>query len=103
MKELILIDDDELVRMTWEFKAKSSGLTLHCFTSGSSFIKAADSLDKNIPIYLDSDLGVEKGEDLAVEFIEMGFSEIHLVTGKEASKVEKKELFKSIRGKEPPF
>lgn len=104
-KTSILIDDDELVRMTWTFKAKSSGSSLQVYDSFQSFKNDLENIDRSSTIYLDSDLGVElTGEELAEEISQLGFKEIHLVTGKDADLVTvNRHLFTSIRGKEPPF
>ena len=104
MKNYILIDDDELVRMTWSFKSKANDVSLATFSSAKDFKDSSQLFSKDTPIYLDSELGDVLGEEFITELIEMGFIEIHLVTGKDPDQIKiNKELFKSIGGKEPPF
>lgn len=106
MKKLyVLIDDDELVRMTWKFKASASNVDFQAFSGVEDFIQAADHLPKDCSLYIDSNLGDGiKGEEVAVQISKMGFIEIHLATGREASDLSyDKNIIKSVRGKEPPF
>jgi FixJ family two-component response regulator len=104
MKKIILIDDDELVRMTWKYKAESSNVELQTFSNADDFLSHESQLDRDIPIYLDSDLGSVLGEDFVVELKKLGFLIVHLATGKNTATIVKNiEYFESIRGKEPPF
>jgi FixJ family two-component response regulator len=104
MKSCILIDDDELVRMTWQFKADSNSIELFSYATVEEFLNEYENLDRNFPVYLDSDLGNILGEDFVEKLNSLGFNEIHMVTGKDPSKILKnKHLFKTITGKKPPF
>ena len=104
MNSYILIDDDELVRMTWEFKAQSSQVNLHTYASPDLFLNEQESLDKDSLVYLDSELGNMLGEDFVVTLHQLGFLQVYLATGKDASQIAKNvDLFISIGGKEPPF
>jgi FixJ family two-component response regulator len=106
MKKLyVLIDDDELVRMTWKFKAGASNVDFKAFEGIDDFMEAAKDLPRDCSLYIDSNLGNGvKGEVVAVQIAQMGFSEIHLATGSEASDLSyDKNIIKSVRGKEPPF
>lgn len=101
----ILIDDDQLIRMTWEFKAKSSGVKIKVFASPDEFFNCSDTLPKDSFIYIDSDLGNGVlGEEVAKDIYAQGFIDIFLSTGKEADQLDyDKSIIKGIGGKEPPF
>lgn len=106
MKKIyVLIDDDELVRMTWKFKAGAAGEELHSFASSKEFFEQADNLPKDAVINIDSNLGEDKkGEEIALDIHKLGFSEIHLATGSETEDLKYDQtVIKSVRGKEPPF
>ena len=104
MKTYILIDDDELIRMTWEYKAQASSVKLKTYSNVDDFLNEEVGVDRWSPIYLDSELGTVLGEDFVVELKKLGFEHVHLATGKEVSKITKNtQLFDSIGGKTPPF
>ncbi|MDR3503957.1 MAG: ATP-binding protein [Legionella sp.] len=101
---VVLIDDDEMMRMTWQFAAEDAGLNLKTYSSFQSFISEIDNYDKNTAIYIDSDLGNDvKGEECAYHLFHQGFINLHLATG---YCIENQSVFpwiKTIIGKTPPF
>jgi FixJ family two-component response regulator len=106
MKKIyILIDDDELVRMTWKFKARAAGVEFHSFSSSKDFFEQAANLPRDAVINIDSKLGEDKkGEEIALDIHKLGFNEIHLATGREGKDLKYDHaVIKSVRGKEPPF
>ena len=71
--DMVLIDDDLLIRKVWQVKAKEAGFNLSSFSSIAEFENFDQTLPKDIPIYLDSDLGGEiRGEDYAKTLFENG-------------------------------
>lgn len=101
---VVLIDDDEMMRMTWQFAAEDAGLTLNAYPSFQSFISEIDSYDKNTAIYIDSDLGNGiKGEECAYHLFHQGFINLHLATGYCIENHSVFPWFKTIIGKMPPF
>ncbi len=106
MKKLyILIDDDELVRMTWKFKAGASDVDFEAFATADEFFQKASDIPKDCSLFIDSNLGDGvKGEEVAVKIHELGFFDIHLATGSDSADISyDKNIIKSVRGKEPPF
>ncbi|MFA5960659.1 MAG: hybrid sensor histidine kinase/response regulator [Tatlockia sp.] len=101
---VVLIDDDEMMRMTWQFAAEDAGLNLKTYSSFQSFISEIDNYDKNIAIYIDSNLGNDiKGEECAYHLFHQGFTNIHLATGYCIENNSAPPWIKTIIGKSPPF
>lgn len=105
----ILIDDDELVHLTWNMSAKQAGLHFLGYKTTDAFFKNAQDLDSSIPVYIDSHLGknmhgeMERGEEIAVQIFEMGFKTIFLATGLAPANADKMTWLTGIRDKDPPF
>lgn len=104
-KIIVLIDDDELVRMTWKFKATASNVEFEAFETSEEFLQKEAEISRESAIYIDANLkDGERGEELALKVHELGFSEIHLASGSESSDLDyDQNIIKSVRGKEPPF
>ncbi len=100
---VILIDDDELVRATWESKAKKKGVSFHSFEGIQSFKNSLSKFNYNSEIYIDSELGESKGEDFASELHALGFQNISITSGHPTEKFEKFTFLKSIITKKSPF
>ncbi len=101
---VVLIDDDDTIRMSWELAAEEKGKTIDMYKNPNDFICAMHRYDKNTTIYIDSDLKSNlPGEIYAKHFYEKGFKEIHLASRYKADKFSKMVWIKSIIGKEPPF
>jgi len=98
-----LLDDDALVHMNWRMAAKAAGADLQSFKTPQEFAAAAETLPRDIPLYIDSELGNEiKGEDIAKDLHERGFSDITMATGHSAEKFSHLPWLK-VAGKEPPW
>jgi len=83
----VLIDDDPLVHMNWSQAAGSSGIELKMFSEPGPFLNGLDAYPLDTPIYIDSDLGNGvKGEHVAAQLREKGFTDITLETGHEPAK-----------------
>ncbi len=80
--DLVLVDDDILVRMTWKMAAQQKNKNLLALGSLDELSERLDGLNRSVPIYLDSNLGGGvKGEDFAHQLAEAGFQQIYLATG----------------------
>lgn len=100
----ILIDNDELVRLTWEFKANKKGINFKSFPSYESFKLLLHTLSKDSNIYLDSELGNNiKGEVIAQELNLLGFSNIYMATGSDEVHFKNFTFLKGVRDKAPPW
>ncbi len=99
----ILIDDDDLTRATWESKAKRAQLPFQSYRDIQSFKEIVSTLDKNTTIYIDSELGEIKGETLAQELHEMGFTNLSIASGHPPERFKQFTFLKSIISKKAPF
>ena len=98
-----LLDDDPLVHMNWRLAAKAAGAELQSFKTPQEFTAAAEALPRDLPLYIDSDLGNDiKGEDIAKGLHGKGFTDITMATGHGAEKFSHLPWLK-VAGKEPPW
>jgi signal transduction histidine kinase len=80
-QKIILIDDDKFVHASWEKSCQENDLRLESYFSVDSFLTEHDHNDLNIPVYIDSDLGIEqKGEELSKLIHDRGYRNIFLAT-----------------------
>jgi hypothetical protein len=101
----VLIDDDvELMHGCWNMAAESKEKKFRAFAHPEEFFKVAATLDFSTPIYVDSNLGHGiKGEDVSKKIFEMGFMEIYLCTGYQASDFSQLPWIRAVVGKEVPW
>lgn len=101
---IILIDDDELVRLTWDSKAKRQNINLKTYSSCELFLNDKDDTNKDAKIYIDSELGENiKGEEIAVLLHNEGFTDISMATGHSQDKFTNLLFLKGVISKSPPF
>ncbi len=99
----VLIDDDAMVHMNWEDAAEHAGVGLKAFKSPAEFLVNLEAFPKDTPIYIDSELGADiKGEDVAADLKEKGFTNIRLATGHPPERFAHLPWLKVI-GKESPW
>ncbi|MFZ4402973.1 MAG: sensor histidine kinase [Pseudobdellovibrionaceae bacterium] len=103
--DAILIDDDPLMKLTWEFSAKENGASIRVFDSQSAFLEGSKDIDLTTPIYVDVNLGHGiKGTDVALKLSEIGFKMLYLTTGYEAASLGNiPSCILEVRGKDPVF
>ena len=100
---VVLLDDDPLVHMNWKMAAKAAGVELKAFKTPEDFTAALETLPKDAHIYIDSELGSDiKGEDIAKDLHEKGFTDLTMATGHGAEKFTHLPWLKAA-GKEPPW
>lgn len=98
--DAVLIDDDELIHMSWQYEADKKGKALKCYKSVEDFLQVADSIDRSTKIFVDSNLSDGlKGEIESEKIFNLGFKEIYLATGYSASVIEKPAWIKEVIGK----
>ncbi|PKM97455.1 MAG: hypothetical protein CVU79_08050 [Elusimicrobia bacterium HGW-Elusimicrobia-3] len=98
-----LLDDDPLVHMNWRLAAKAAGAVLNSYKTPQEFAAAAETLPRDIPLYIDSELGNDlKGEDIAKDLHGKGFTDITMATGHGPDKFTHLPWLK-VTGKEPPW
>ena len=100
----IFIDDQKMNHVTWLMVAKLKNIFLAAYFSPEEFLKDIKKYDKNIPIYIDSNLaGGVKGEDAAKTIFLKGFKNIYLATGSMPHDFPAMPWIKEIVGINPPF
>jgi len=102
--DCILIDDDELVHVYWKNEAQIMGKKVASYKHPQEFLSIAHHYHKSIPIYVDSNLsdGI-KGEDVSKEIRALGFENVYIATGLDASEFPPMSWIKGIVGKNPPW
>jgi hypothetical protein len=100
-----LIDDDPLVRMTWELSAKEADSSILTFDSFESFGINAEHISKETPISVDMNLGSGvQGTEVVLKLHRMGYKWIYLATGYEPEGIEDvPSCVVAVRGKDPMF
>jgi signal transduction histidine kinase len=99
----VLIDNDELVCITWEMKAKKSGQNLKIFKSSIEVFSNIHQFPADTTFYIDSELDNEKGEDIALRLYNMGYLNLIMCSGYSKDKFSHLTYIKSIITKSPPF
>lgn len=99
----ILVDDDQLVQLTWKARAAKSDVDLIIFSSAEELKNNLDNLNKDSTFYIDRELGGTNGEDLAIFLNQKGFQNIFLATGHSPDLFTHLTFLKGIIGKKPPF
>lgn len=101
---VVLVDDDPLVRRTWELSAKAEGLDFTAFEAADAFLAAAGRFPPETRVYLDSDLGGGvRGEEVAGALHAKGFRDITLATGHAPEEFAGNPYLKAVIGKDPPW
>lgn len=98
----ILLEDDEIVRDTWETAAASAGVRLRTFARLEELERALAEIPKSSAIYLDHFLadGDATGEQVGVKLREIGYKRVVLTTGL----AEEDQAFElEVVGKAPPW
>jgi signal transduction histidine kinase len=97
LKEIVLIDDNPLVRDTWTALARKVGIQIKAFARSKDI--EFERISKETPIFIDYDLGAENGLSTIQGLQRQGFTNTCLATG------ERKQLHKSVhqRRKDFPF
>ena len=102
----VLIDDDFLVRKTWEMASKTAGLHIRTFATLSEFETLSASLNKDVKIFVDYRLEEGSGIEVTRTLFDRGFGNLYLATGmRECDLPPLSEIpwIKEIGGKEPYF
>lgn len=98
-KTIVLIDDDPLVRFNWKRQGQKLNITVSTFDSVSSFLSNKSEFPLHTPIYIDSNLGSERGEILSEKLYKLGFKKIILTTGSPKRSILKTQWISVIVGK----
>ncbi len=98
----ILLDDDSLVHSCWQVDANNKYKKLIGFYNADDFMNRVSEFDTSSKVYVDSNLGNGvKGEIISKKIHDLGFTEIYLCTGYQASEFQPMPWIKGIVGKDP--
>lgn len=80
--DLILLDDDDLIRGMWELSAKMKNKKIKTFSQLNNFENYLLHVDKDTPIYLDYSLSENlTGIEVAKKLHYLGYTQLYLTTG----------------------
>jgi hypothetical protein len=102
--DAILIDDEEIQRLMWTLSAEKKGKKILVFASVDEFYQVAQTLNRHIPVYIDSQLknGVRGEKEAQKIVVELGFQKVILTTGMDPESIQATPYLSAIQGKEPP-
>ncbi len=102
--ELIFIDDDKNLTEAWKLQASCVKKKIATFNHSEDFKKVMNNYNKDILVYIDSDLKEKiPGEIFAKFLYEEGFRHLCLATGYEKDRFGYMPWIKDIVSKEAPF
>lgn len=100
----ILLDDDELVRLTWASSAKKHGQKLIAIATHQELQQLLPELSYSSNIYIDSSLGEGlAGEAIAQDLYSKGYNSLFITSGYDIEKFQHLTFLKGIRDKSPPW
>jgi hypothetical protein len=101
---IVLLDNDEIIHLLWKMMATDKSIGLKAFKTPDQLFESLSDIDPETPIYLDSNLDDDvQGEDIGKILYEKGYSNLHLVTGKDPDDFGHLPWIKSIKGKSFPL
>jgi signal transduction histidine kinase len=103
--DAVVIDDDTtLVHIVWQMAAQKQDKRVICFITPEEFFKQSIGITFDSPLFIDVNLGDGiSGVEVALKAADLGFTEIALATGFEASSLNPPSCVKRIVGKDPVF
>lgn len=100
--DFVLIDNEEIHRLTWRIWAKRRGYCMRAFESVRDFLLLAPVISRSTAIFMDFNLGENETADKYLpDLSNMGFANIYFVTSHEGLKTENFLNLKGISGKDP--
>ncbi|MBY0517526.1 MAG: HAMP domain-containing histidine kinase [Bacteriovoracaceae bacterium] len=101
-KKVVLIDDDELVHMSWKREGKKSNIEVSTYYTVQSFLDNFHQYERATKIFIDSNLsGNIKGEIESEKIKSLGFDDLFLATGYSKDHIDKPAWIKDVVGKSP--
>jgi signal transduction histidine kinase len=102
--DVCLLDNDELVHSCWKMSAELKDKTFIGFINHLDFLEYSPCLDRATKIFIDSNLGNGiNGEEISKRIFDLGFKNIYLCTGYQASQFPPMPWIREIIGKDPNF
>ena len=101
--DIVLLDDSILITKTWEIEAIKHDKKIVCFNCVNIFNSYLHIFNKTTRFYLDSNLGEDRGENIAKELHNKGFLNLYITTGYEQNEFCNLPYIKGVIGKDPSF
>jgi hypothetical protein len=98
----VLIDDNALTLSTWTKMLTHAGHRILALPNFSEFLRLAYRVPKTTRIYVDQNLGHERGDEITRRLFQRGFTELYITTGESPEKYERLPWLKGVRGKRVP-
>lgn len=98
--DLVLIDDDPLIRELWDLDSIQAGKRL--LSVGTLQELNLDTLSRNTPVFVDKNLDGISGFEVARVLHDKGFQNLHLTTGEKLKKEDVPEFIKGVMNKDFP-
>ncbi len=100
--DLVLIENEEMHRLTWRLWARKHGFQIQTFSSAEDFLNRARHIEKSVPLFLDFNLDNGKtAQDYIPQLRRLGFDNIILVTSHQDLAKNKFVGVQAIVGKDP--
>ena len=101
----VLLDDDEITRISWESAAKRKGIPLTTYASASELFSNLHHYPKETTFYIDTELGENQknGKEITKELYEKGYRNLYIETGHEPEVFKDTYWIKGVLGKRPNF
>ena len=101
---IVLVDDDALIRMTWEMAAKKANLELKSYDSFNALMAEISQYTHETTFYFDSQLGENiRGEIEAQKLYDLGFEKLYLCSGLTFKPEDLPHYVLAALSKRPPF
>jgi len=102
--DAILIDDDIIIRMSWQRAAQEKGKKLFVFAEPEDFLSQMSAWDRSIAVYVDSNLGKNiLGEQVARKIYDFGFTQVYICTGYPPAQFSHLTWLREVVGKQAPW
>lgn len=79
LKEIVLIDDNQIVKDTWVALGASVGIQVHCFESEEDILRKSN-IARNTPVFVDYNLGQRNGLEILHKIKLAGFRIVAIAT-----------------------
>ena len=79
--QLVLLDNDVLIRTSWQNSAMKRGLALTTFARYRELVEALPQFSKTTKFYIDYELDESNGGAVCDDLYQRGFEELFITTG----------------------
>jgi hypothetical protein len=101
--EMVLLENDDLIRYGWNMLARRRGISIKTFASSKELLSQVKSFGDQTKFYLDEELGEKlRGRDVAKRLYRKGFREIFITSGHEADYFGNNKFIKGVLPKDFP-